>query len=121
MPKHKKYFIYRMEQETTEHLDLVIKEHPDSIVRFLNNTRTIIYPGFGRMVKPGRPIANQTVDRQKVFLKKYSAQGYVSIIYEDINGNKLSLGNYKIYDINKKVGPGGFQYYEYKFIKFSMN
>jgi len=108
-------------EETVEHLDLVIKDHPDSIVRFLNNGRTIVYPGFGRMLKPGRPIANQTIHRQNIFLDKYSAQGYVSIIYQDMKGGKLPLGNYKIYDINKKVGPGGFQYYEYKFIKVSMD
>ena len=120
MPKHINYFIYRME-ETVEHLDLVIKEHPDSIVRFLNNGRTIAYPGFGRMVKPGRPIANQSLERQKIFLNKYANQGFIPIIYQDKNGNKISLGNYKLADFNKKVAPGGFQYYEYTFMKVSMD
>jgi len=103
------------------HLDLVIKEHPDSIVKFLNNTRTILYPGFGRMIKPGRPIGNQTFQRQQEFLRRYANQGFIPIFYKEINGNIFPLGNYKLTDLNKKICAGGFQYYEYTFMKINLD
>jgi len=96
-------------------MNLVISQEPDSLVQFINNMHTILYPGFG-LIKGGRPISNQSYEGQQKFLKRYANQQYLPISYVNKYGDTTFLGNYKLKDLNKRISSSGFQYYEYRFV-----
>jgi hypothetical protein len=102
-------------------VDIHMIEHPDSYNKVLYNDKVVEWVGIGRMKSPGHPSANQLIQRQDEFIGLYREQGSIPIFYTFPEGNVKFLGNYTLKSLKKKLSFEGFQYYEYKFTKITIN
>jgi hypothetical protein len=99
-------------------MNIVIKEHRDSLERIEFNGQFVYVVGKGRMKSPGHPAGNQLFHRQNEYLRVGSTPPYLfSVFYQDIQGDVKHLGEYTIHSISKRNSFEGFSYYEFKLIR----
>ena len=99
-------------------MNIVIKEHRDSLERIEFNGKFVYVVGKGLMKSPGHPAGNQLFHRQNEYLRVGSTPPYLfSVFYQDIQGDVKHLGEYIIHTIYKRNSFEGFSYYEFKLIR----
>ena len=99
-------------------MNIVIKEHRDSLERIEFNGQFVYVVGKGLMKSPGHPAGNQMFHRQNEYLRVGSTPPYLfSVFYQDIQGDVKHLGEYTIHTIYKRNSFEGFSYYEFKLIR----
>jgi hypothetical protein len=99
-------------------MNIVIKQHRDSLERIEFNGQFVYVVGKGLMKSPGHPAGNQLFHRQNEYLRVGSTPPYLfSVFYQDIQGDVKHLGEYTIHTICKRNSFEGFSYYEFKLIR----